>query len=138
MRAKILLAAMLLVATGTLAGAEEKPVNRADLDKKIVGAVYESAVLGTDLFNKGGHAECYRLYQGTLMALVPMLDHRAVLRDKVKMRLDRANKMKPADGAFELRTALDEIQNDIAPPKDKPKDVTKEKDVPKATTLWER
>jgi hemoglobin len=40
------------------------------------------------------------------------------------LRLDRAAKLRPADAAFELRTALDEIQHDIAPPK--------------KLTLWER
>jgi hemoglobin len=135
MRARILLAITVLVAAGALTRADDKPIDRSELDKKIVGAVYESAVLGTDIFNKGSHAECFRLYQGTLMALVPMLDHRAVLQGKVKMRLERAAKMKPADGAFELRAALDEIQNDIAPPKDAPKPKEKE---PAKTTLWER
>jgi hemoglobin len=129
---------MLLATAGAVARAEDKPINRADLDKKIVGAVYESAVLGTEIFNKGNHEGCYRLYQGTLIGLVPMLDHRSVLQGKVKMRLERATKMKAADGAFELRTALDEIQNDIAPPKDKPKDKDIPKEKPKETTLWDR
>lgn len=138
MRARITLAALALVAAGAVARSDDKPVERSDLDKKIVGAVYESALLGTDIFNKGNHEGCYRLYEGTLMALVPMLDHRAVLQGKAKMRLERAAKMvKPADAAFELRTALDEIQNEIAPPKDKGKGTKGGTDATKAT-LWER
>jgi hemoglobin len=58
-----------------------------------------------------------------------MLDHRPKLQDGVKMHLDAAAKMEPAKGAFELRTALDDIQNDIAPPKGK---------TPMVTTLWDR
>ncbi len=98
------------------------------MDKRIVATVYEAAVLGTDVYNKGAHGECVRLYQGTLLAVVPLLDHRPKLQGMAKQRLERAQKMmaKPADAAFELRTALDEIQNEIAPPK------------AKATTLWER
>jgi hemoglobin len=141
MRARITLAALALVAAGALARAEDKPVDRADLDKRIVGAVYESASLGTDIFNKGNHEGCYRLYEGTLLALVPMLDHRSVLQGKVKLRLDRAAKMgKAADAAFELRTALDDIQNEIAPPKDK-KGTDKgvgSSDNGKKTVLWDR
>jgi hemoglobin len=136
MRARITLAALALVAAGAVARADDKPVDRADLDKRIVGAVYESAKLGTDVFNKGNHEGCYRLYEGTLIALVPMLDHRAVLQGKVNKRLERAAGMKAADAAFELRTALDEIQNEIAPPKDK-KGVGSS-DNGKKATLWDR
>jgi hemoglobin len=107
-----------------LARAEEKALDRADLDKRLVNAVFDTELLGTEIFNKGGHAECYRLYQGALMGLVPMLDHRAKLQTIVKMRLERSAKMKPADAAYELRTALDEIRNEIVPPK--------------KSTLWER
>src|SRR5262245_41737940 len=102
MRARILLAVVALVATGNLVRADEKPLERAALDKKIVETVYETAVTGTDLFNKGSHAECFRLYQGTLQALVPLLDHRPTLQGKVKKHLERAAQMKVGDGAFEL------------------------------------
>jgi hemoglobin len=132
MRVRILLAALVLFGAGVLVRADdkpmdksvEKPLDRAEVDKRVVNTVYETALLGTEIFNKGGHAECYRLYQGALMGVVPMLDHRSKLQATAKMRLERAAKMKPADAAFELRTALDEIQNDIAPPK--------------KLTLWER
>ncbi|MBN9122549.1 MAG: group 1 truncated hemoglobin [Planctomycetes bacterium] len=130
MRARILLAALVLFAVGGLTRAQDKPLDRADLDKRVVAVVYEAAVKGTDIFNKGNHEGCYRLYEGTLMAVAPLLDHRPKLQATVKMRLDRASKLKTAaDAAFELRTALDEVQNDIAPPKDKK---------PAATTLWDR
>ena len=129
--ARILLATLLLIAAGSFARADDKPIDRTDLNKRIVGAVYESARLGTDIWNNDKNYEgCYRLYQGTLMTLVPMLDHMPKLQTMVKMRLERATKMKnPADAAFELRTALDEIQNEIAPAKDKG---TAKK------TLWDR
>jgi hemoglobin len=134
------LAVLALVAAGALARSDDKPVDRADLDKRIVGAVYETAKLGTDIFNKGNHEGCYRLYEGALIALAPMLDHKPVLQGKVQKRLERAAGMKPADAAFELRTALDEIQNDIAPPKGKaakePKEAKEPGDAKK--TLWDR
>lgn len=141
MRARLLMAVLVLGAAGALTRADEKPLDRTELDKRIVATVYEAAVAGTDTFNKGAHAECAALYRGTLLAVVPLLDHRPKLQATSKMRLERATKMmaKPADAAFELRTALDEIQNEIAPPKAKdPKEKDpKEKD-PKATTLWDR
>jgi hemoglobin len=132
MRARIVLAMLVLAAAAGLTPAQDKPLDRADLDKRIVLTVYESARLGTDIFNKGGHAECFRLYQGTVMAVHPLLDHRPKLQASVKGHLDKAAKMDAAKGAFELRAALDEIQNEIAPPKGgtDPKDTKK--------TLWER
>jgi hemoglobin len=131
MRARVLLAVLAVFVAGGLVRAQDKPLERADLDKRIVGVVYEAAVKGTDVFNKGDHGGCARLYEGTLIAVVPMLDHRAKLQATVKARLERSAKMKPADAAFELRTALDEIQNEIAPPKDKKVGVA-------PATLWER
>ena len=113
MRARIGLAVLFLFGAVGLVRADEKPVDRADLDKRIVMTVYESAVIGTDVFNKGGHAECFRLYQGTLLAVVPMLDHRPKLQAYVKGQLEKAAKMRPAEGAFELRAAIDAIQSEI-------------------------
>ncbi len=127
MRARVLLAVLVLVGSVGLTRAQDKPLERPDLDKRVVGAVFETAVLGTDIFNKGNHEGCFRLYQGTLIGVAPLLDHRPKLQATVKARLERASKMKAADGAFELRTALDEIQNEIAPAKDGPK-----------KTLWDR
>lgn len=140
MRARILMAVLALVGAVGLTRADDKPLDRTELDKRIVATVYESAVTGTDIFNKGAHAECVRLYQGTLMAVVPLLDHRAKLQSDVKARLERAKGMKPVDAAFELRTALDEVQNTIAPPakketKEPSKEPTKE---PMKKALWDR
>jgi hemoglobin len=125
MRTRILLAVLILAGTGGLVRADEKPLDRADLDKRVVNAAYDAALLGTEIFNKGNYEGCYRLYQGTLMALVPLLDHRPTLREKTKLRLEQAAKFpKPADGAFDLRRGLDDIMNDIAPAK--------------KTALWDR
>lgn len=138
MRVRILTAVLVLGGAVGLARADDKPppLDRAELDKRLVATVYESALLGTDIFNKGGHSECARLYQGTLLAVVPLLDHRPKLQTEAKARLERAKGLKPVDAAFELRTALDEIQNTIAPPKKDTKDTKEPKDTKKA--LWDR
>jgi hemoglobin len=144
MRARILLAAVVLFAAGGLTRAQDKPLERAEIDKRVVGVVYDAAVKGTDIFNKGSHEGCYRLYEGTLMAVAPMLDHRPKLQATVKMRLERAAKLKTAaDGAFELRAALDEIQNEIAPAKGATKGTDTKGTDTKATdakkeSLWDR
>jgi hemoglobin len=114
---RIWIAAIFLVSATAIVRADEKPLERTELDKRVVATVYESAKLGTEVFNKGAHGECFRLYQGTLLAVVPMLDHRPKLQASVKKQLEAANAQKPVEGAFALRAALDEIQNEIAPAK---------------------
>ncbi|MBA4067723.1 MAG: hypothetical protein C0501_29290 [Isosphaera sp.] len=115
MRARVLAALALAAALGAVGRADDRPLDRAELDRRAVKAAYDAALLGTEIFNKGKHEECFRLYQGALMALQPLLDHRPKLAATVKDKLDKARGLRAADGAFVLREALDEIQNEIAP-----------------------
>src|SRR5262249_49118952 len=64
---------------------------------------------GVDLSTGGNQGGCYRLYQGSLMAVLPMLDHRPQLAALVKEKLDKAKGLRAIDGAFVLREALDAI-----------------------------
>jgi hemoglobin len=98
-----------------LGQADDKPLERIELDRRIVKAVYETSLAGTEIFNNGKHDECFRYYQGALAAIHPLLDHRPKLQNTVKDKLDKASRMKGVEGAFVLREALDEIQNEIAP-----------------------
>lgn len=87
-----------------------------DLDKRIVKIVFDAASLGTEIYNKGNKEGCYRLYQGTLMAVYPLLkDYRDKLAASIKDKMDRSKVMNVEDGAFLLRAGLDEVQNTIAP-----------------------
>jgi hemoglobin len=122
---------------GAAGRADDRPLDRADLDRRVVKAGYETAVLGTELFNAGKHDECFRLYQGTLLAVQPLLDHRPKLAASVLAKMDKARGMKAAEGAFVLRDALDEIQNEIAPG-GKPEPKSDAKVEPKKATLWDR
>lgn len=115
MKVRLLSAAVLALAVGTAVRADDRPIERAEIDKRVVKVVYDAALLGTDLFNKGSHEGCFRLYHGTLLAVHPMLDHRPKLAMSVRDKLEKAKTMKAIDGAFILREALDEIQNEIAP-----------------------
>lgn len=124
MRARFLLALALFGTSVSLVRADDKPLERAELDKRVVATTYEIAVAGTKLFNDGNHEGCYRLYQGTITALAPLLDHRPKLQATVKELATKAASQKAVQGAFTLRDALDAIQSDIAPGK--------------KTTLWDR
>ena len=117
MRARLLLVLALLGSTLALARADDKPLDRADLNKRIATAVYDATVAGTDIFNKGNYEGCYRVYQGTLTTLVPLLDHRPQLQTSVKAKIEKAKTQRFIEGAFTLRDALDEITNDLFPGK---------------------
>ena len=134
MRARALALVVFVLAAGSMTRAEDRALERVDLDKRVVKTVYETAVLGTELWNKSQNYEgCFRLYQGTLAAVIPLLDHRPKLAAMAKDKFDKAKSMKAVEGATLLREALDEIQNEIAPGS-KPDPKVE----PKKTTLWER
>jgi hemoglobin len=107
MRTGIAIATCVLITLGGAARADDKPIDRTELDKWAARIAYDATVTGTGLFNQGEHLGCYRLYQGTLQALTPLLDHRPKLAAAVKEKMDKAKMMKPVDGAFALREALD-------------------------------
>ncbi|MCS7021345.1 MAG: group 1 truncated hemoglobin [Gemmataceae bacterium] len=112
------------------AWADDRPLERSELDRRIVTIVYETALLGTEIYNKGNHEGCYRLYQGALMALESVLDHRPRLQQMIREKMTLASRLKPDEGAHVLREALDEIQNTIAP-SSRPPDI-------KLPALWFR
>ena len=89
------------------------PLSRTDLDKRLSKLVFETVTSGVDLYNAGNYEGCYRLYQGSLSAIVTLLDHKPKLAESVANQLAKAKKETATDAAFTLRTALDEIQNDI-------------------------
>lgn len=114
---KILAATILLGGLGVVAAQdakgpkdEPKPLDRAEVDRRAARAAFEVSFLGSELWKAQSYEGTFRLYQGTLLALGPMLDHRPKLQAFVSDRLEKARDMKAVDGAFVLREALDAIQ----------------------------
>jgi truncated hemoglobin YjbI len=89
-----------------------KPLDRVELDRRIAKIAFDASDAGTKLYNAGKPEECFRLYQGTLMALVPLLDHHPKLAAMVRERLDKAASMDARNGSFTLREALDAVQKE--------------------------
>ena len=106
-----------------------QPLERSELDKRAARAAYDTAKLGSELWAAGNFEGCFRLYQGSLLALQPMLDHRPKLASLVKEQLDLAKDAKADKGAFALREALDAIQKETT---------AASIVVPKKATLWDR
>ncbi|NBO91127.1 MAG: hypothetical protein EBV06_02235 [Planctomycetia bacterium] len=71
---------------------------------------------GVDLYNGGDIAGCYRLFEGTLRTIRPLLTHRAGLVKEIEEKLDVAEK-EPVTWrkAFALRAALDKIRTELKP-----------------------
>lgn len=91
--------------------------DRAEMDKKFVRIAYNAALEGSKIWERRderAYAECYRLYQGTLEAVYPLLDSHPKLAELVRDKLDKARGMRPEQGAFVLREALDAIQKETA------------------------
>jgi hemoglobin len=89
--------------------ADAKPAARTEADKRVAKGAVEVIGLGSDLYNRGNHEGCYRVYQGGLVALLPALDHRPKLAELVRDKLDKSKGMRPAEAAFAMREALDAV-----------------------------
>lgn len=70
---------------------------------------------GADLFNiQADYAGCYRLYQGSLLAIKPFLTPES--RRAVEGALTEAETMPvAADKAYRLRTAIDAVREQLRP-----------------------
>jgi hemoglobin len=93
--------------------------------------------VGADLFNKyGDHAGCYRLWQGALLAIKPLLA--PAMQNEIDTALADAEKLpRVSDRAFALRKTIDAIREQAAAPSTgTEKKVSKKAERPKP--LWDR
>src|SRR5262249_16740467 len=80
---------------------------------------------GRELYNNGDHNGCYRLYEGALITLKPLLDHRPALTALIDKGLAEAERNPVmARKAFVLRDVIDKARAEVNPNK--------------GTTLWVR
>ena len=137
-------------AFGLAARADDEPLTRAEVDRRAAKVAYDTADFGTRLWQAGNYEGTFRCYQGVLYALKPMLDHRPKLAALVQEKFDKAFDMRPEEGAFLLREALDAVMAEAggatpgkktAPPpreKDKPDPKPADKKVAAVKTLKDR
>jgi hemoglobin len=101
-------ALILTLATSSLA-VDESP-SPGELDSRIDKAIYRTISIGAPLYNRGDAAGCYRLYQGALIVIEPMLGHRAELRREVARGLNEVELVPSyAQRATDLRKVLDRV-----------------------------
>jgi hemoglobin len=107
---------------GSAFAADEKdapaPLDRKTLDETLYKTLKDVINRGADLYNSGDRAACYHLYEGALLALKPLLDHRPDAQKAISTGLADADRMTSiTDRAFALRAVIDKIRSDIHPKK---------------------
>jgi hemoglobin len=129
---------------GNACAADEKdapaPLDRKTLDESLYKTLKDVINRGADLYNSGDRAACYHLYEGALLALKPLLDHRPDAQKAISTGLADADRMTSiTDRAFALRAVIDKIRSDIHPKKS---DATTGGPKPPSTggkkALWDR
>jgi hypothetical protein len=121
-----------MVLAPSLVLAEDKPaapLARAELDERIFKELRNVINRGATIHNNGDVAGCYRIYQGALLVIAPLLDHRPALQKQIASGLRDADQMpEVAERASALRAVLDAVRAELKPPvKTPPKEPAKDK-----------
>ena len=118
-RSASLLCLLITIAGATFQNPDKPPdtIKTADLDREIYDLLRTVINAGADLYNRDSDRPgCYRLYQGCLLTLRPILRHRPELQKEIDTALAEADRMPAAGGrAFRLRYALDLIRQKCDP-----------------------
>jgi hemoglobin len=86
-----------------------------EIDRRIDRALFDTISLGAPLYNAGDPYGCYRLYQGTAMALLPLSSQSEGLREILDAGLKRAEAQPRYDQrATVLRESFDKARGLIA------------------------
>jgi hypothetical protein len=108
-----MLAAFALLAGTTVFAAD--PAADAKLDKTVAASLREVHDRGADLYNMSkDYTGAYRLYEGALIAVKPLLGHRAEMQKWIDDGLAAANKeTDPAQKAFKLHELIEKVRADL-------------------------
>lgn len=114
LRSRLLLTCVLAFAlTGSARAQKDGALDHKTLDQRVSTLLRDVINTGADLYNPpiGDRAGCYRLYQGSLMTLRPLLDHRPELQraiDDAQAAAQRETSV--GERAFILRKVIDRIR----------------------------
>ena len=106
-------AALALLASCSIGLADEGSVATGDLDLRIDRALFEAINSGVQVYSRGDAAGCYRIYQGSLIAIVPFLAHRPELQASVRKALATEATGGDVQKAFALRAVLDDVRTKV-------------------------
>src|SRR5262245_61328929 len=81
----------------------DTPIPRREFNARLNASLREVINVGASLYNSGDDRSCIRVYQGALIAAVPLLDD-AALRKSIEDKMERAKSLTAAEQvAFLLR-----------------------------------
>jgi hemoglobin len=146
----VLVACLLLGWAGPARAADEKkaagPLEPKQLDTILYNNLKEVIDRGAALYNSGDWSGCYRLWEGALLAVRPLLAHHEKLQQSITAHLATAERNPYMNQrAFVLREVLDQIRTEVNPNPRRPSgpertqlprpgDVTE----PGSRTVWQR
>src|SRR5262249_49527450 len=105
-----------LAAGASLAEVAAPPSQAKDLDAALYRTLRDVINRGVDLYRRDDHAACYRLYEGSLMTMKPLLEQRPGLQKEIDRRLEGARRDPLMwRRAFTLRSALDKVREELNP-----------------------
>jgi hemoglobin len=121
MRTRLIPAAAVLLVLASLAGACQEGAGKQAAgdtkaaDKQMYDALREVINTGRELFNKNGdYSGCYRVFQGSLITIKPLLTHRPDLQKAIDKGLADAEQMSYThQRAFALRKVLDTVRTGL-------------------------
>jgi hemoglobin len=104
------------------------PLERKALDVAVFNTLRDVINRGADLYNAptNDFMGCYHLYEGSLLVVRPLLDHRPALQKDIEMALIQADRTPNIpEKAYVLRRVMDKIRDEVNPS-------------PMAKSLWQR
>jgi len=106
---------VLLLLAGTAAFAADPAIDAKQLDKSVAASLRDVHDRGADLYNQSkDYAGAYRLYEGALLAVKPLLAHRTEVQKSIDDSLASANKEPDAARrAFLLHEAIEKVRTDL-------------------------
>ncbi len=115
---------------------DQKSGDTKTLDQTISDTLREVINRGADLYNGGDQNGCYRLYEGALMAIRPLLtDHKDWQKDIDNALAEAGRNPEASQRAFVLRGEMDKIRKAV---KESGGATSKPPEKGKATTHWDR
>ncbi len=90
------------------------PLERQALDQRLAEVLKNVHNRGADLYNSGDAAGCYRLFQGTLLTVRPLLDHHAAAQKAIDTALSEAeNDPDIRKRAFTLHRSIEDVRAQV-------------------------
>jgi hypothetical protein len=109
-RPRLALACSLVLSLAPATRSDDAAISRRELDWRMDQVVYNAIVAGIPFYNQCDFAGLYRLYQGALISVEPVLSHHPELRQAMEKGLrDAEGARDDSQKAIEQRRVLDEV-----------------------------